>query len=210
MNNQRAAGKCSLIGIALPFFIATPLFSQQPPGGHPVDRANAERARQQEMSSREWQLRNFGNQPGTPSDRRRVEALMAQTEEDFNRILTLHNEIARALSSAGELDYNFVSDATTEIHKRAARLQTTLALQPLSEAQPTEKNAQFNDSQIKDALIKLCKQIRSFVTNPIIETPNTVDAEQLKIARRDLESVVQLSSNIKKDANRLSKTRNSN
>ena len=76
-----------------------PVFSQNPPGGPPpIDRSNADRIRQQDMSSREWQLRNFGKEIDEPKDRRQVEALMAQTEEDFNRILTLHNEIARALT----------------------------------------------------------------------------------------------------------------
>ncbi len=51
---------------------------------------------------------------------------MAQTEEDFNRILTLHNEIARALSSNNALNYQFVSEATAEIKKRASRVQSTL------------------------------------------------------------------------------------
>jgi hypothetical protein len=58
---------------------------------------------------------------------------------------------------------------------------------------------------MKDSLIKLCKEIRSFVTNPIIENPNLVDATQLTRARRDLESLIQLSVLIKKDADKLSK-----
>lgn len=208
MENQHTAGKCSLIGIALLSLLAAPVFSQQPPGPPPIDRrTNPERARQQDMSRREYQLRNFGNQPGRAPDRKQLEALMAQTEEDFNRILILHNEIARSISSAKALDYHVVSDATSEIRKRAIRLQSTLALQPPTEAPTTEKAEELNDSQIKSALVKLCKQIKSFVTNPIIETPNTVSAEQLISARRDLERLIQLSGQIKKDADKLSKSR---
>jgi hypothetical protein len=206
MHEQHTAGRHSLIRIALLLFVAIPVLAQQPPGPPPIDRANTERARQQEMSNREWQLRNFGNSPATPTDKRQLKALMAQTEEDFNRILTLHNEIARAISSNKAFDYHFISEATGEIRKRASRLQSTLALRPPStEAQVIKQPEEFNDSQIKDALIKLCKQIRSFVTNPVIETPNTVDAQQLERARRDLEGVVQLSGQIKKDTNKLSK-----
>ena len=156
------------------------------------------------MSQREWQLRNFGNEPGSPADRRRLEALMAQTEEDFNRILTLHNEIARALSSKNALDYGFVSDATAEIKKRAGRVQSTLKLEP-EEGYTGLKLEEINESQMNDSLIKLCKQIRSFVTNPIIENPNTVDAQQLVKARHDLDAVIQLSGQIKKDADRIRK-----
>jgi hypothetical protein len=172
---------------------------------HPVDKTNPERARQQDMSAREWQLRNFGNEPARPTDRKRLEALMAQTEEDFTRILTLHNEFARAISADKTLNYDFVSEAASEINKRANRLQSTLVLQPL-EDQPDEKSEEFNETQIKDALVTLCKQIRSFVTNPIIETPNTVEAGQLMKARRDLQNLVLLSDQIKKSAKKLSKT----
>ena len=196
-----------LIAVAFILFFAAPVWSQSPGGPPPVDRrVNTDRVRQQDMSKREWQLRNFGNEPGGPGDRRRVEALMAQTEEDFNRILTLHNEIARALSSKNALDYQFVSDASGEIKKRASRVQSSLKLAP-EEGYTAQNLEEINDSQMKDALIKLCKQIRSFVTNPSIENPNTVDAEQLTRARHDLEAVIQLSGQIKKDADKLGKTR---
>jgi hypothetical protein len=194
-----------ITGVALMWFFAVPVLAQKPGGPPPVDRrVNTDRIRQQDMSQREWQLRNFGNEPGGPADRRRLEALMAQTEEDFNRILTLHNEIARALSSNNALDYRFVSDATTEIKKRASRVQSSLKLAP-EEGYTGEKVDEIGDPEMKDALVKLCKQIRSFVTNPSIENPNTVDAQQLTKARHDLEALIQLSGQIKKDADRIKK-----
>ena len=194
-----------MTALILLLIIAAPVLSQSsPPGGPPpIDRSNnADRIRQQDMSRREWQLRNFGREPGAPKDERQVKALMEQTQEDFTRILTLHNEIARALSSKNDLNYRFVSDATAEIKKRASRVQSTLALGLSSEDTPIEAKS---DPEIKDSLIKLCKEIRSFVTNPVIENPTTVDADQLTRARRDLETLIQLSGLIKKDADKISK-----
>jgi hypothetical protein len=191
--------------LILLLFFAAPVLSQSVPTGGPppMDRRNnADRIRQQDMSRREYQLRNFGTQPGAPKDDRQLKALMAQTEEDFTRILTLHNEIARALASKKDLDYHFVSEAMAEIKKRASRVQSTLVLHPSSEDAPVKEHP---DAEIKDSLIKLCKEIRSFVTNPIIENPNTVDAVQLPRARRDLERLIQLSGLIKKDADKLGK-----
>jgi len=194
-----------MTALILLILFAAPVFSQSmPPGGAPpVDRsANTDRIRQQDMSRREWQLRNFGTEPDSPKNDRQLKALMAQTEEDFTRILTLHNEIARALTSNTDLNYQFVSEAAAEIRKRASRLQSTLALHLASDDVPVKEKS---DAQMKDSLTKLCKEIRSFVTNPIIENPNTVDAEQLIRARRDLEGLIQLSGLIKKDADKLSK-----
>ena len=58
---------------------------------------------------------------------------------------------------------------------------------------------------MKDELVKLCNQIRSFVTNPSIENPGTINVEQMTKARRDLESLIQLSGRIKKEADKLSR-----
>ena len=192
--------KCLVTALFLLILFAAPVFSQAMPGPPPVDRsANTDRIRQQDMSRREWQLRNFGTEPGAAKDERQVKALMAQTEEDFTRILTLHNEIARALTSKEDLNYQFVSEATTEIKKRASRIQSTLMLHLSADDAPVKEKS---DPEMKDSLIKLCKEIRSFVTNPIIENPNTVDANQLIRARRDLESLIQLSGLIKKEADK--------
>jgi hypothetical protein len=190
--------------ILLLFFVAPVLSQTVASGGPPMidRRANTDRMRQQDISRREYQLRNFGTEPNAPKDERQLKALMAQTEEDFTRILTVHNEIARALSSKKDLDYHFVSDATAEIKKRASRVQSSLGLHLSSDDAPIKETS---PPDINDSLIKLCKEIRNFVTNPIIENPNLVDATQLTRARRDLESVIQLSVLIKKDADRLSK-----
>ncbi len=194
---------------ALLLILTTSLWAQQqrvtPP--QPSDKTNADRLRQQNMSRREYLLRNLGNDPATPSDRRQLEALMLQTEQDFNRILTLHNQIVRAISSDQMLDYHFLSEAGAEIRKRANRLQSTLALQELEGDQkdPHQWDG-FKNLPLKDSLLTLCKQIRSFVTNPVIETPGTVNAEQLEKARLDLAGIIKLSEQIKKDADRLSKT----
>src|SRR5919205_1882367 len=155
-----------MIAPILLLICAAPALSQSIPAGPPpIDKRNGERMRQQDQSRREYELRNFGTQPNGPKDERQLKALMAQTEEDFTRILTIHNEIARALASKKDLDYHFVSEAMTEIKKRASRVQSTLVLHPTADDAPIKEHA---DGDMKDSLIKICKEIRSFVTNPIM------------------------------------------
>lgn len=208
MNKQNTAGICSLFGLTLLLSVAAPTLAQRsaPGGPPPIDKhSNAARKRQQDEAGREWQLRNFGN-PAVTKDRRRLEALMAQIEEDFNRMLSLHNEIVRAIDSTKPLDYHFVSEATGEIRKRASSIQTNINLTPAAEEiKPAELTANTNEVEMKDSLVKLCKQIRSFVTNPVIEQPNLINADKLAAAKRDLESVIQLSTQLKRDADLLSK-----
>lgn len=206
MKKQHTAGNYSLFGIVLLLSAAAPTLAQRPtPGPPPIDKhTNQARKRQQDEASRAWQLRNFGNAAVT-KDRRRLEALMAQTESDFNALLSLHNEIARVLAGSKPLDYHFVSEATGEIRKRAHSIQSNLVLSLSDEEnKPVELADTTNEKEMKDALVTLCKQIRSFVTNPVIEQPNLIDADKLTTAKRDLESVIQLSAHLKKDADQLS------
>ncbi len=147
----------------------------------------------QEMDRREMQLNNLGGDKGPLNDPKRSQAMMDQVSEDFQRILTLHNEIVRAIAADRSLSYQFISDATGEIRKRSARLQSSLKLQkpePTTDNRVTETDRKTLET--KDELILLCKQIESFVRNPIIDKPGTVDAQQLGRARRDLQSIVEL------------------
>jgi hypothetical protein len=202
------ASKYSLVAIPLLLLAAIPTFAQRTAPGSPpvIDKTNAVRARQQSESRREYQLRNFGRDLNSTKNDRQLKALMAQTEEDFNRILTRHNEIARILSGTKPFDYHFIFEASAEINKRAHRLQSSLGLAQLPDEAPVvEKTDEIDDAHMKDAVIRMCKQVRSFVTNPVIENPNLVDAQHLSNARRDLEILIQLSGHIKKEADKLQK-----
>jgi hypothetical protein len=131
---------------------------------------------------------------------------MAQTEEDFDRMLSLHNEIVRALAGSKPLDYHFVSEATAEIRKRASSIQSNLNLSlPPEEIKQEETPALTSEAEVKEGLVKLCKQIRSFVTNPVIDQPNVIDVEKRALAMRDLESVIQISVHLNRDAELLRK-----
>lgn len=158
----------------------------------------------QEMTRRELQLNRLGEDKGPRNDPKRSQAMMAQVSEDFQRILTLHNEIVRAIAANRSLSYKFISDATGEIRKRAARLQSSLKLEkpePAKEDRATGPALKL--MQTKDELLLLCKQIENFVRNPIIDQPGTVDAQQLENARRDLQSVVEISDAIKKQVDKV-------
>ena len=196
--NQLAAAAA----VALTLVLAGPVLCQQPFPAPPADKGNTERASQQDMSRREMQLRNLGA-TATVVDKKQIQALINKVEKDFNRILVLHNELVRVVSADAVPDYDFISEATGEINKRAGSLQSTLALQKPSDIDEKLKRTQLDDGHLKDALIILCKQIRSFVTNPTITTPGLVDVKESARASADLENVIELSKRIKKIAERL-------
>ncbi len=191
VHRGKASVRFWVFSIGFSIVLASPIAGQI--GGDPA------KERMQEMSRRELQLNGIVGDARS-NDPKRSQAMMAQVGEDFQRILTLHNEIVRAIAANKSLSYQFISDATGEIRKRSARLQTSLKLQKPESAAGNAPALKGTES--KDELILLCRQIESFVKNPIIETPGTVDAQQLEKARRDLDSIVELSGAIKKRADK--------
>ena len=187
-------------GLLLGSFVCLIAISMATPAQSAGDPAKAQ---MQEMTRREMQLSSVGEDKGRPSDPKRSQAMMDQVSEDFQRILTLHNEIVRAVTANRDLSSKFISDATGEIRKRSARLQSSLKLQkPESATENRGTGTELNVLEMKDELILLCKQIESFVRNPIIEKPGTVDAQLLGKARRDLQGIVELSDAIKKQVDK--------
>jgi len=165
-------------------------------GGDPA------KASMQEMDRRELQLNNLGRRTATGNDSKRAQAMMDQVSEDFQRILTLHNEIVRTITKNGTLGPQYVSDAAGEIKKRSLRLQSSLKLAKPEASSKPEAHADLHGVELKDRLILLCRSIENFVTNPIIEKPGTIDARQLEKARSDLQSIVEISEAIKKEVDK--------
>src|SRR5437660_7531817 len=87
------------------------------------------KAQMQEMDRREMQLNNTLVEKGRPNDPKRSQAMMDQVSEDFQRILTRHNELVRVIAANHPLNYQSVSEAMSEIKKRSTRLQSSLKLQ---------------------------------------------------------------------------------
>ena len=163
---------------------------------------NAAKVRMQEMDKRDLQLSDLAKGNHRETDPKRARAIMDQVSEDFQHLLKRHNEIVRSIASNDSPDYQFISDATGEIKKRATRLQSTLELHKPEIPETPRETQDLEAIPTQDGLIMLCRKIESFVRNPIIETPGTVDAQELEKARRDLESVVRLSGVIKKRADK--------
>jgi hypothetical protein len=160
------------------------------------------KAQMQEMNRREMQLDNGIGEKDRPNDPKRSQALMDQVNEDFQRILTRHNELVRAVAANQSLNYQFISDAMGEIKKRSTRLQSSLKLQKPETTEDSKTESALTGMETKDEMILVCKQIESFVKNPIIEKPGTVDAQALDKARKDLQSIIELSDVMKKQADK--------
>src|SRR5947209_17010874 len=134
-------------------------------------RADSEAARLREQQPRVMQLRSTGT-GAARADERSVKAAAEQLNQDFKRIQVIRNDIAHALKVEGVLDYKRVSGQAAEVRKRALRMQTYLALRGKEEDEKERAGqADYDEGEMKAALVKLCKRIDSFVANPRFTSP---------------------------------------
>jgi hypothetical protein len=133
---------------------------------------------------------------------------LTQIKEDFRRLQVLNNEVMRAVSSRDQLDYKYISESAREIKKRAARLKINLVFPEAGSDEKPRTGQDAETPEIKSALAALDGLIARFVTNPVFKEVGVVDTRLGVKAGRDLDEIIELSDKVRKNAERMSKTRN--
>jgi len=145
------------------------------------------------------------NDAKAASARRR--SLFPQINEDFQRIQVIHNEIVRMLQPDKGLNYDRLADLTNDMKKRSARLRDNLALpQPQKPDTPPTHSEAIDEVHIKKTIADLHDVIVSFVANPIFKNLGVVDAKVVDGAGENLDDIIDLSEEIKREAKLLGKT----
>jgi len=139
----------------------------------------------------------------------RRQNLFPQINEDFQQIQIIHNEIVRMLKPDKTLDYERLTDLTGDMKKRSVRLRENLALPDpeKSVAQPNN-DAPVDEDLMKKSIGELHDLIVSFVANPIFKNLGVVDANVICAARVNLDNIISMSDQIKREAKALSKSAN--
>ena len=137
-------------------------------------------------------------------DQKRMDATLDQMKQDFRRIQIVRNEMVRNLLANKPFDYKLISDEVAEINTRADRLKNSLMPSVSTEKVKVDKaQEELSPEELKNALIKLCNSIDSFVESPVLKNPATTDVKELSSASADLLKVIELSGRIRKTALRL-------
>jgi hypothetical protein len=133
--------------------------------------------------------------------------LFPQIDDDFKQIQIIHNEIVRMLQPDKGLSYERLSDLTGDMKKRSIRLRENLALpEPEKvEARPNQSEA-IDDTRVKKSIGELHDLIVSFVASPIFKNLGVVDANEIDAARDNLDDIIAISDQIKREAKLLGKS----
>jgi hypothetical protein len=152
-------------------------------------------------------INRMKNDARAVNERRRN--LFPQINEDFQQIQIIHNEIVRMLKPDKKLDYERLTDLTGDMKKRSVRLRENLALpdSDQSVAQPAN-DAPVDEELMTKSIGELHDLIVSFVANPIFKNLGVVDANVIYAARVNLDNIISMSDQIKREAKALSKSAN--
>ena len=187
--------------------LASTALAQQPvPGtmGPPPGTASA-KEESQNRQHREANLRGAEMVAREKRDWRGVRVAIEEVRKDFLRVQVLRNELAKHVLSDAPLDYKLVAKKTEEINKRAHRLKTYMIPYAEEVAAGAEEHhgERLGAAKMKGALVTLCRSIDSFSENPMFEMPEVVDVQDSARAGGDLQTIIRLSEEIRKEADRL-------
>lgn len=177
---------------------------QAPPGPPPNINPRAEdRARQ----LAEGRLRSAEMDAVAKSEKEKlVEAAIVHMKEDFTRIQVIRNDIARNLVAKKPLDYKVIGEQTSEIHRRANRLNLYMMAHG-HDVKEEKGPSDLKQDEMVGALVKLCKLIDSFTENPALKNVAMLDVKNIDKAKedkakadQDLLDIIKLSENIQKRA----------
>jgi hypothetical protein len=201
MSNWRKIAKRStvLFCVLLSVFAAAIVARSQIRAPGPAAREN-----NRSMDEYDRTLNRMKNDAKAASERRRN--LFPQINEDFQRIQIIHNEIVRMLQPDKGLNYDRLAELTGDMKKRSARLRENLALPEPdnTHAEPAHLET-IDEAHIKESIADLHDVVVSFVANPIFKNLGVVEPKTIDAATKDLNNLIDLSEEIKKEAKTLGK-----
>lgn len=164
------------------------------------ERMATEAAESEEREMMLWWSERFHRS----GQRRDPRLAFAQIRQDFLRLQVVNNDLARAVSGGGQLEFKLVTKSASEIRKLAQRLRDNLAL---PEAEDNDKtpaaSAPAEPEQLKAALSVMDKIILRFAGDLHSKGVRSFDPQLSVRMRRDLEAIIALSGRVQKCSEKL-------
>jgi hypothetical protein len=187
------------------------LFAACPLGAQAQQSRNTERATRERMArdaaeseEREMMLELTERYHRSGEHPREPRLAFAEIREDFLRLQVVNNELARAVSGEGQLDFKLVAKSASEIKKRAERLKLNLALPEAADGEKLPPSPSPADpEQLRVALSRLDGIVLRFTNALHAKGVRRLDAQSSARLRLDLEAIIGLSVRVKKGSEKL-------
>ncbi len=133
-------------------------------------------------------------------------AVVERLNEDFKRIQVVRLGLVRDIKQGSAFEYGRLEKDAAEIKKLAGRLRTFFDGPEMEEIGRVPAKVEFDKQQIPEAVHKLCLEISRFLENRMFKSQAAYNARDAAEAARTLETVMELSANIKRSAEKLKRS----
>lgn len=163
---------------------------------------------ERDLADREFLLRTLGKFKKVDLEVGPRTLDLPKIKRDFEGLQLANNNILSALASKRQLDNKQIGVDVSNIRRRASSLKSNLSL-PETDAEKIDRHNGPLAQPLPQALLDLDKFIVSFVSNPIFKSSGVVvDVTHSAQARRDLESIIDLSERIRRHVTQLELPKN--
>lgn len=198
---------CMLVLSSLTVICAAEIVNAQRRGPASGAPSPAIRERNRTMDEYDRALNRMRNDAKAKALNSRRRSLFPQIDEDFQRIQVIHNEIVRMYQPEKTLDYNRLAELTDDLRKRTARLRENLALPEPEKSETKATHVEtIDESHLRKDIVALHDLVVSFVANPIFKNLGVVDATMIDSASQNLNNLIGISDEIKREAKMLGRT----
>jgi hypothetical protein len=170
----------------------------------------SDRARDHDLRGSDFDLMQLDKEPKSPTGRQASRIAFTQAADNFKHLQMVNNKMMQAVVRGDALDLGFVTESASEIRKYADRLKDNLVLpEPEYDPRRSKVAVASGTEQLRSSLSALGELVAEFASNPIFRGANAVDVidvQQSAKARRDLDEIIELSSQIKKSSEKLKRT----
>ncbi len=151
------------------------------------------------------------NSPAAEQPEDKLAAKYEEIKTDYEQIQLSQDSIIKAYQSGDKVDYGQIGKSSSEINKSAMRLNSNLFSPPVVENPAAEKQKKTEKTpktskSVRDIIVYLDNTVGSFAASPMFQNLRTVDPKISEKARLDLERIIELSTLLGAEAEKMKKT----
>src|SRR3954454_1311809 len=174
--------------------------------GPTADRAQSDSDRDLEQRMANMRYLISAAEKRGPARKKDPKLALAELQEDFPQIQILNKDLVLKTDKSDRVDLKFVTRSAAEIHKHAEGLIGNLALPELpAPPEPQKINTISDGAQLKKAITTMGWLIYWFTKNPMFKDARVIEAVSAEKARRDLDNILAISTQIRLASERLQK-----
>ncbi len=196
-------GIAAYTAIVVLLLLAIPVLGQRPGEitGRPTPQPRPTEDPFKQSGNSPWPAKPGLMAPGLPpSSVIEIQPSLAALKENVELMATIDGELLGVIAAPSP-DYATIVTDASDIRRLAVRLLRNLALpRSVKQAAPENVASPISAEHLDASVFALNAAIKSFLDNPVLTQPRTVDAKLLSDAGADLETIVDRSASVQKRA----------